>query len=152
MEIDPETGSVKLVNYSIVDDFGTIINPLTCAGQVMGGTAQGIGQALMEKIIYEHDSGQLLSGSFMDYCLPRAADLIDFRIEFFEGAPTGENPLGAKGAGEAGCCGALPAVVGAVVHALEEYGVRHLDMPLTPEKLWRAMLAGDGGGQRGADR
>jgi carbon-monoxide dehydrogenase large subunit len=152
VEIDPETGSVKLVNYSIVDDFGTIINPLTCAGQVMGGTAQGIGQALMEKIIYEHDSGQLLSGSFMDYCLPRAADLIDFRIEFFEGAPTGENPLGAKGAGEAGCCGALPAVVGAVVHALEEYGVRHLDMPLTPEKLWRAMLAGDGGGQRGADR
>ena len=152
VEMDPETGSVELVNYSIVDDFGTIINPLTCAGQVMGGTAQGIGQALMEKIIYEHDSGQLLSGSFMDYCLPRAADLPDFRMEFFQGAPTGENPLGAKGAGEAGCCGALPAVVGAVVHALEEYGVRHLDMPLTPEKLWRAMLAGDGEGQRRADR
>ncbi len=151
VEVDPETGSVKLVNYSIVDDFGTIINPLTCAGQVMGGTAQGIGQALMEKIIYEPDSGQLLSGSFMDYCLPRAADVPDFRIEFFQGAPTGENPLGAKGAGEAGCCGALPAVVGAVVHALEEYGVRHLDMPLTPEKLWRAMSAGGGEGQRGAD-
>ena len=146
VEIDPETGSVKLVNYSIVDDFGTIINPLTCAGQVMGGTAQGIGQALMEKIIYEPDSGQLLSGSFMDYCLPRAADLPDFHMEFFQDAPTGENPLGVKGAGEAGCCGALPAVVGAVMHALREYGVRHLDMPLTPEKLWRATAKGSGEG------
>ncbi|GMQ76133.1 MAG: xanthine dehydrogenase family protein molybdopterin-binding subunit [Gammaproteobacteria bacterium] len=143
VEVDPETGTVELLNYSIVDDFGTIVNPLTCAGQVMGGTAQGIGQALMEKIVYEHDSGQLLSGSFMDYALPRAADVPDFHIEFFEDAPTGENPLGAKGAGEAGCCGALPAVVGAVVHALEEYGVRHLDMPLSPEKLWRAISAGD---------
>ena len=152
VEIDPETGSAQLVNYSIVDDFGTIINPLTCAGQVMGGTAQGIGQALMEKIIYEPDSGQLLSGSFMDYCLPRAADMPDFRIEFFQDAPTRENPLGVKGAGEAGCCGALPAVVGAVVHALQEYGVRHLDMPLTPEKLWRAISAGDGEGQGEADR
>ncbi len=146
VEVDPETGTVDLVNYSIVDDFGTIVNPLTCAGQVMGGTAQGVGQALMEKIVYEDDGGQLLSGTFMDYAVPRAADMPDMHIEFFQEAPSTENPLGAKGAGEAGCCGALPAVVGAVVHALEEYGVRHLDMPLTPEKLWRAVSAGDGKG------
>jgi carbon-monoxide dehydrogenase large subunit len=139
VEVDPETGSVVLVDYSIVDDFGTIVNPLTCAGQVMGGSAQGIGQALLEEVVYEDSSGQLLSGSFMDYGLPRADDVPDFRIEFFEGAPSGENPLGAKGAGEAGCCGALPAVVGAVMHALEEYGVRHVDMPLDAEKLWRAI-------------
>ena len=139
VEVDPETGSVRLMNYSVVDDFGTIVNPLTYAGQVMGGTAQGVGQALMEHIVYEHDGGQLLSGSFMDYALPRAADLPDMRIEFFEAAPSPENPLGVKGAGEAGCCGALPAVVGAVTHALEEYGVRHVDMPLSPEKLWRAI-------------
>jgi carbon-monoxide dehydrogenase large subunit len=139
--VDPDTGTVRLERYSIVDDFGTIVNPLTCAGQVMGGTAQGIGQALMEHIVYEEGSGQLLSGSLMDYGLPRADDMPDFAIEFFEGAPSAENPLGAKGAGEAGCCGALPAVVGAIMHALEEYGVRHLDMPLTPEKLWRAIAA-----------
>jgi carbon-monoxide dehydrogenase large subunit len=144
VEVDPDTGAVRLERYSIVDDFGTIVNPLTCAGQVMGGTAQGIGQALMEEIVYEQGSGQLLSGSLMDYTLPRADDMPDFRIEFFEDAPSAENPLGAKGAGEAGCCGALPAVVGAVVHALEEYGVRHVDMPLTPEKLWRAIAAGGG--------
>jgi carbon-monoxide dehydrogenase large subunit len=146
VEVDPETGTVDLVNYSVVDDFGTIVNPLTCAGQVMGGTAQGVGQALMEKIVYEDDGGQLLSGTFMDYAVPRASDMPDMHIEFFQEAPSTENPLGAKGAGEAGCCGALPAVVGAVVHALEEYGVRHLDMPLTPEKLWRAVSAGDGKG------
>ncbi len=143
VEVDPETGTVALVGYSIVDDFGTIVNPLTCAGQVMGGSAQGIGQALLEKVVYEGGSGQLLSGSFMDYALPRATDVPDFRIEFFEDAPTAENPLGAKGAGEAGCCGALPAVVGAVMHALEEYGVRHLDMPLDPEKVWRAIARGE---------
>jgi aerobic carbon-monoxide dehydrogenase large subunit len=142
VEVDPETGSVQLVNYSIVDDFGTIVNPLTCAGQVMGGTAQGIGQALMEHVAYEAEEGQLLSGSFMDYALPRAGDMPDFRIEFFEDAPSGANPLGVKGAGEAGCCGALPAVVGAVVHALEEYGVRHVDMPLSAEKLWRQIARG----------
>ncbi len=144
VEVDPDTGAVRLERYSIVDDFGTIVNPLTCAGQVMGGTAQGIGQALMEEIVYEQGSGQLLSGSLMDYTLPRADDMPDFAIEFFEDAPSAENPLGAKGAGEAGCCGALPAVVGAVMHALEEYGVRHVDMPLTPERLWRAIAAGGG--------
>jgi carbon-monoxide dehydrogenase large subunit len=141
VEVDPETGAVALVRYSIVDDFGTIVNPLTCAGQVMGGSAQGIGQALLERVVYEDGSGQMLSGSFMDYGLPRADVVPEFRIAFFEDAPSGENPLGAKGAGEAGCCGALPAVVGAVMDALAEYGVRHLDMPLTPEKLWRAISA-----------
>lgn len=149
VEVDPETGTVALLAYSIVDDFGTILNPLTCAGQVMGGTAQGIGQALLEKVVYEDGSGQLLSGSLMDYALPRAQDVPDFRIAFFEDAPSAENPLGAKGAGEAGCCGALPAVVGAVMHALAEYGVRHLDMPLSPEKLWRALSRGNHG-ERGA--
>jgi len=144
VEVDPETGSVAVVAYSIVDDFGTILNPLTCAGQVMGGIAQGIGQALLEQVVYENESGQLLSGSFMDYGLPRAGDMPEFRIAFFEDAPSGANPLGAKGAGEAGCCGALPAVVGAVMHALEEYGVRHVDMPLRPEKLWHAISAGGG--------
>ncbi len=141
VEVDPETGSVDLVAYTVVDDFGTIINPLTAAGQVMGGTAQGVGQALLEKVIYEPESGQLLTGSFMDYGLPRADEIPNIHVEFFEDAPTKHNPLGVKGAGEAGCCGALSAVVNAVVDALEDLGVRHIDMPLTPERVWRAVSA-----------
>jgi len=140
-EVDPDTGQVALTRYTVVDDFGTIINPLTAAGQVMGGTAQGIGQALLEKIIYDPDSGQLLTGSFMDYALPRADDVPPIQVAFFEGAPTAHNPLGVKGSGEAGCCGALPAVVNAVVNALTPLGVRHIDMPLTPERVWRAVQA-----------
>ncbi|HSS63134.1 MAG TPA: xanthine dehydrogenase family protein molybdopterin-binding subunit [Gammaproteobacteria bacterium] len=138
-EVDPETGKVALTRYTVVDDFGTIINPLTAAGQVMGGTAQGIGQALLEKVIYDPDSGQLLTGSFMDYALPRADEMPPFEVAFFEGAPTAHNPLGVKGSGEAGCCGSLPAVVNAVVNALAPLGVRHIDMPLTPERVWRAI-------------
>jgi carbon-monoxide dehydrogenase large subunit len=141
VEVDPETGSVDLVAYTVVDDFGTIVNPLTAAGQVMGGTVQGIGQALLEKVIYEPESGQLLTGSFMDYGLPRADEIPDIHVEFFEDAPTKHNPLGVKGAGEAGCCGALSAVVNAVVDALDDLGVRHIDMPLTPERVWRAVNA-----------
>jgi carbon-monoxide dehydrogenase large subunit len=141
VEVDAETGSVDLVAYTVVDDFGTIINPLTAAGQVMGGTAQGIGQALLEKVIYEAESGQLLTGSFMDYGLPRADEIPNIHVEFFEDAPTKYNPLGVKGAGEAGCCGALSAVVNAVVDALDDLGVRHIDMPLTPDRVWRAVSA-----------
>ncbi len=139
-EVDPETGRVALTRYTVVDDFGTIINPLTAAGQVMGGTAQGIGQALLERVIYDSE-GQLLTGSFMDYGLPRADDMPPFELAFFEGAPTAHNPLGVKGSGEAGCCGSLPAVVNAVVNALAPLGVRHIDMPLTPERVWRAIQA-----------
>ncbi len=143
VEVDPETGVVEIVDYAIVDDFGRLINPLTADGQVMGGTAQGIGQALLEEIVYDGE-GQLLTGSLMDYALPRADDLPAFRTAFFEGAPSPKNPLGVKGAGEAGCCGAPPAIVNAVVNALAEYGVRHIDMPLTPEKVWRAIRAAAG--------
>ena len=139
VEVDPETGQVRLVDYTVVNDFGTIINPLTTDGQVMGATAQGIGQALCESIVYQEGSGQILSGSLMDYCLPRADDLPDFRTECYEGAPTANNPLGVKGAGEAGCGGAPPAIVNAVVAALHDEGVRHIDMPLTPLRVWRAL-------------
>ena len=138
-EVDPETGKVRLDRYTVVDDFGTIINPLTAAGQVMGGTAQGIGQALLERIVYEPGSGQLLTGSFMDYGLPRADDLPPFEVSFFEETPTGHNPLGVKGSGEAGCCGSLAAVVNAVTDALSDLGVHHIDMPLTPERVWSAI-------------
>jgi len=139
VEIDPVTGNVSIVRYVVVDDFGRIINPLIAAGQVIGGTAQGIGQALLEQVRYDPETGQLVTGSFMDYGMPRADDLSDIDVSFNQAAPTPTNPLGVKGAGEAGATGAPPAVVSAVVDALSEYGVRHLDMPLTPEKVWRAI-------------
>ena len=138
VEVDIETGGVEVVGYSVVDDIGSVLNPLLAGGQVHGGLAQGIGQALFEACVYDADSGQLLSGSFMDYCMPRADDLPAFSVTF-EGVPCTTNPLGAKGVGEAGVTGAPPAVVGAVVDALSEFGVRHIDMPLTPEKVWRAI-------------
>ncbi|MEL6297566.1 MAG: xanthine dehydrogenase family protein molybdopterin-binding subunit [Pseudomonadota bacterium] len=139
VEVDPEMGVISVVGFWAVDDFGRILNPLLADGQVMGGIAQGLGQALFEEIVYDPDSGQLLTGSFMDYCLPRADDLPLLHIAYYEEAPTTHNPLGVKGAGEAGCCGAPPAIVNAVMHALAAYGVRHIDMPLTPEKVWRAI-------------
>ena len=138
VEVDPETGSVKVDGYWVVDDFGTIINPLLASGQVMGGVAQGIGQALMENIVYD-ENGQLLSGSLMDYALPRADDIPNMAIEYYEDAPTAKNLLGVKGAGEAGCVGAPPAVVNALCDALKDIGVHHVDMPLTPERVWRAI-------------
>jgi carbon-monoxide dehydrogenase large subunit len=125
----------------VVDDFGRIINPLIVRGQVLGGIVQGIGQALYEDTRYD-ETGQLTTASFMDYSLPRADDLPSITLDLYEDAPTKTNPLGAKGCGEAGATGAPPAVVNAVVDALKEFGVVHLDMPLTREKVWAAIQAG----------
>jgi carbon-monoxide dehydrogenase large subunit len=139
VEVDPETGVVAVVGFWAVDDFGRIVNPMLADGQVMGGVAQGLGQALMEEIAYDAETGQPLTGSLMDYALPRADQVPPLVVEYDESAPTTRNPLGIKGAGEAGCCGAPPAIVNAVLDALAEYGVAHLDMPLTPMKVWRAI-------------
>ena len=141
VEVDPETGVVTLVAYYAVEDSGPVVNPMTAEGQVMGGVAQGVGQAVTEFVVHGQVDGQLLTGSLMDYCLPRADDLPDMQVRFFEDAPTTNNLLGIKGVGEAGCVGAPPAVVNAVLDAVRPFGVHHLDMPLTPEKLWRAMRA-----------
>jgi carbon-monoxide dehydrogenase large subunit len=135
VEIDPDTGRAAIVRYTVVDDFGRAMNPKLLEGQVQGGTVQGIGQALLEHAVYDPASGQLLSGSFMDYAMPRAGDLPSFDCGFHH-VPCTTNPLGVKGAGEAGAVGAPAAVVNAVANAL---GVRHLDMPLTAEKVWRAL-------------
>ena len=138
VEIDPDTGSVALVGYLVVDDVGTVVNPLTLAGQIHGGVAQGVGQALMEEVVYDRESGQLLTASFMEYAMPRADSLPDLVIGS-NPVPTALNPLGAKGAGEAGTVGALPAVMNAVIDALAPLGVRQLDMPATSERVWRAI-------------
>jgi aerobic carbon-monoxide dehydrogenase large subunit len=138
VEVDPETGAVGIVNYVVVDDVGTVINPLTLKGQVLGGLAQGIGQVLMEQVAYDRQSGQLLSASFMDYAMPRADVMCN--VELHENpVPTKTNPLGAKGAGEAGCVGSLPAVMLAILNALEPLGVRELDMPAASDRVWRAI-------------
>jgi carbon-monoxide dehydrogenase large subunit len=137
LEIDRETGKVEITRYSVVDDFGTVLNPLLLHGQVHGGIAQGAGQALMEDIYFDA-SGQLVTASFMDYAMPHAHDLCDMEVES-NPVPTKTNPLGVKGAGEAGCVGALPAVANALVDALSEFGVKHIEMPATPERIWRAM-------------
>jgi carbon-monoxide dehydrogenase large subunit len=139
LEIEPDTGHVKIVNYTSVNDFGVVVNPLLVAGQAHGGIVQGIGQILHEQVAYSEE-GQLLSGSFMDYGLPRADDLPSFALVSHP-VPCTTNPLGAKGCGEAGCAGSLPAVMNALVDALRPLGVNHLDMPVTPEKLWRAIHA-----------
>ena len=135
LEIDKETGMVDILTYSIVDDFGKVINPLLLEGQVHGGTVQGIGQALLEETIYDSTSGQLLSGSFMDYALPRASDLPNFKFSYNE-ILCKTNLLGVKGAGEAGAIGAPPAVINAICNAL---GIDHIDMPAKPEKIWRVI-------------
>jgi aerobic carbon-monoxide dehydrogenase large subunit len=144
VEVDPATGIVSLERYTIVDDFGLTVNPLLLAGQVHGGVAQGVGQALLERTVYDAE-GQLLTASFMDYCMPRAADLspIDFSTR---NVPSTTNPLGIKGAGEAGSIGSCPAVMNAVVDALHRAaGVTHLDMPATPERVWRALASAQTG-------
>jgi aerobic carbon-monoxide dehydrogenase large subunit len=140
VEIDPETGETRLLRYSVVDDVGTVLNPLLLEGQIMGGIAQGAGQALMEDIRFDPESGQLQSGSFMDYAMPRASDLPAILCES-NPVPTKTNPLGVKGAGEAGNVGALPAVVGAILDALSPLGIRTMEMPATAERIWRAIRA-----------
>ena len=140
VEIDPETGETDVVGYWVVDDVGVMVNPVIVKGQIHGGVAQGVGQALGEQVAYDPDSGQLLSGSFMDYRMPRAGDFPGIEIEG-NGVPTQRNPLGVKGAGEAGTVGALPATMNAVMNALAEVGVTDLDMPATPSSIWQAIEA-----------
>jgi aerobic carbon-monoxide dehydrogenase large subunit len=138
VEVDPETGVVEVVAMTAVDDFGNVINPMIVEGQVHGGLAQGIGQALMENCVYDRESGQLLSGSYMDYAMPRADDLPSFKVAN-RVTPCTHNPLGAKGCGEAGAIGSPPAVINAVIDALAPLGVTHLDMPASPERVWQAI-------------
>jgi len=137
VEVDPLTGVSEVVKYSMIGDFGTLINPLVVEGQVQGGVVQGIGQCLLEQTYYT-DDGQLLSGSFMDYAMPRAGDAPSMSNAFHEEKAT-TNPLGVKGCGEAGCSGALPAVMNALMDALRDYGIVHLNMPATPLRVWRAI-------------
>jgi carbon-monoxide dehydrogenase large subunit len=137
VEIDRDTGTIEIVRYSVVDDVGTVLNPLLLKGQIRGGVAQGVGQILMEQIRYDRD-GQLLTGSFMDYAMPHAADLSRIAIKS-NPVPTKTNPLGVKGAGEAGCVGAMPAVANAIADALSPLGVTHVEMPTTPERVWRTI-------------
>lgn len=137
VEIDPDTGVVEIVRYSAVNDFGTVINPMLVAGQLHGGVVQGIGQALMEHVRYD-ESGQPITGSLMDYALPRAGDVPSMTVGDHP-VPATTNPLGSKGCGEAGCAGSLSTVVNAVLDALSDYGIKHIDMPLTPERVWRAI-------------
>jgi carbon-monoxide dehydrogenase large subunit len=143
VEIDPETGVVTLARYVVSDDVGTVINPLLLKGQIHGGVAQGVGQVLGEAILYD-EAGQMVTASFMDYRMPRASDLPMMTVES-NPVPTAANPLGAKGAGEAGTVGALPVVINAIVDALRPLGIRHIDMPATPERVWRAIRDARGG-------
>src|ERR1044072_8460735 len=129
LETDPETGEILVDRYAVVDDVGRVINPMICHGQIEGALAQGIGQALMESVAFDRESGQLLSASFMDYAMPRASDLPPhYQLDFID-VPAKTNPIGVKGVGEAGCVGAPPAVMNAVLDALRPLGVQHLDMP-----------------------
>ena len=139
VEIDPETGVTQIVRYTTVDDVGRVINPLIVAGQVHGGIAQAVGQALLENTHYDPDSGQLITGSLLDYCLPRADDLPNFNTFTDETTPCKINPLGAKGVGELGTVGGTPTVMNAVIDALRHLGVKQIEMPATPEKVWRAI-------------
>jgi aerobic carbon-monoxide dehydrogenase large subunit len=141
LDIDQDTGEVEIVRYSVVDDVGTVLNPLLLKGQIVGGVAQGVGQILMEDIRFD-DDGQILTGSFMDYAMPRATDISAVEVKS-NPVPTATNPLGVKGAGEAGCVGAMPAVANALVDALSHLGIRHVEMPATPERLWRAIHHGN---------
>jgi carbon-monoxide dehydrogenase large subunit len=138
VEVDPDTGAVKIVNFSASDDFGNIVNPMIVEGQVHGGLAQGIGQALLEHCVYDRETGQLLSGSLMDYALPRADDVPAFKVAT-QVTPCTHNPLGVKGCGEAGAIGAPAAMMNAVLDALAPAGVTHLDMPASPHRVWQAL-------------
>jgi carbon-monoxide dehydrogenase large subunit len=144
VEVDPETGVVQIASFTACDDFGNIINPMIVDGQVHGGLCQGIGQALLENCVYDSESGQLLTGSLMDYALPRADDVPSFKVET-RVTPCTHNPLGAKGCGEAGAIGAPAALMNAVLDALSAKGVKHLDMPATPHRVWQAIQSAAGG-------
>jgi carbon-monoxide dehydrogenase large subunit len=149
IEIDTDTGVVKILRYVAVDDVGNVINPMIVDGQVHGGIAQGVGQALFEGAVYD-DSGQLITGTYMDYTMPRADDLPNFEVSRTV-TPCPHNPLGVKGAGEAGTIAATACIVNAVVDALWHKGVRDIRMPMTPERVWRALHGATGGdGQAGA--
>jgi carbon-monoxide dehydrogenase large subunit len=137
VEIDPATGEIEVVKYTAVNDFGTIINPMLVDGQTHGGVMQGIGQTLLEHTVYD-EQGQLLSGSYMDYALPRAHHAPDFEVHSHP-VPAKTNPLGVKGCGEAGCAGSLTSIMNAVVDALSVYGIKHIDMPATPLRVWQAI-------------
>jgi carbon-monoxide dehydrogenase large subunit len=139
VEVDPETGAVTIDRFAAVDDLGMIINPMICEGQIHGGIAQGAGQALWENVAYDA-SGQLLTGSFLDYGMPRAEDFPNFVSELVE-IPAKTNPLGIKGIGESGTIGAPPTIVNAVLDALRPLGVEHIDMPVTPARVWSAINA-----------
>ncbi|HUC11332.1 MAG TPA: molybdopterin cofactor-binding domain-containing protein, partial [Stellaceae bacterium] len=138
IEIDGETGAVEIDRYTVVDDCGTVINPLLAKGQIIGGIAQGAGQALLEDMIYDRDSGQLLTGTLMDYGLPRADTLPAINIDFSP-VPSPTNPLGAKGVGEGGTVASTPTVMNAILDALASFGVHDLPMPATPERVWHAL-------------
>jgi carbon-monoxide dehydrogenase large subunit len=138
VEIDRDTGDIEIVRYNSVNDFGTVVNPLLVEGQVHGGVVQGIGQCLMENAQYD-ESGQLVTGSFMDYALPRSVDVPSAIGWQSHPAPAKTNPLGVKGCGEAGCAGAMTSVMNAIVDALSEVGIRHFDMPASPQRVWQAI-------------
>ena len=138
VEIDPDTGTIDILRYLLVDDVGTVMNPMLLKGQMHGGVVQGIGQILFEQVVHDPDSGQLMTGSFMDYTMPRADDLSMIEVET-HAVPTAVNPLGVKGAGEAGCVGSMPCLMSAILDALGPAGVTDLDMPATPERVWRAL-------------
>jgi carbon-monoxide dehydrogenase large subunit len=140
VEIDPDTGVVSIIRFASVDDVGRVVNPMIVEGQVQGGIAQGIGQALLENAVYDA-SGQLLTGSYMDYIMPRADDLSNITVGT-ENTLCTHNPLGVKGCGEVGAIGSPPAVINALVNALKDYGVRHIDMPASPQKIWSIINAG----------
>ena len=142
VEIDPDTGAIEIVRYASIDDAGQAINPLILHGQVHGGIVQGLGQALLEDVVYS-ETGQVLSGSFMDYALPRARHVPSFAVELAED-PTKGNPLRVKGGGEAGITPALAVVMNAIMDALKDYGVEHIDMPATPHRIWSAIQAAKG--------
>ena len=141
VEVDPDTGKVDVLSFAAADDFGNIVNPMIVSGQVHGGVAQGIGQALLENVTYD-ENGQILSASYMDYAMPRADDVPFYQVDHSCQTPCTHNPLGVKGCGEAGAIGSPPAVVNAVIDALHRGGmthVGHIDMPLTPNRVWEAM-------------
>lgn len=141
VEVDPDTGETRIERFTAVDDFGNVINPMIVEGQVHGGLGQGIGQAMLERCVYDNESGQLLSGSYMDYAMPHASDVPSFTVETAKGTPCTHNPLGVKGCGEAGAIGSPPAVINAILDALAPLGVKDLQMPATPHRVWSAIQA-----------